>query len=135
MMNSKSLLFPVVAFKHNDKYLYTFFQSKELNITSIRLYEKEIYKNVFFIDSRGRQFIVRSTKRLGWGTLLFGYSLMHKGRLIEIDFDLELLKELSLEEFKEIVYPKAKSSLPYFSEVEEKFASALSYAEVIQTIK
>jgi len=134
-MNSNSLIFPIVAFKQNESYLYSFLQRKEITKTSVRLYEKRIYDNVSFIDSRGYLFEVKSIERVGWGTLLFGYSLMYKSRLINIEFNLEMLGKLSLKEFKEFIYPKVKASLLDFVEVEDKFHSARSYAEVIQVIK
>jgi hypothetical protein len=135
MININSLVFPIVAFKQNENYLYSFLRKKKITKTSVRLYEKGIYDNAFFIDSRGYLFEVKSIERVRWGTFLLGYSLMYKGRLINIEFNLEMLGKLSLEEFKEFIYPKVKTSLPDFVEVEDDFKSAKNYAEVIQVIK
>jgi hypothetical protein len=134
-MKSNSLEFPIVAFKQNENYLYSFLKRNELTKTSIRLYNKGIYNNVSFIDSRGYLFDVESVERTGWGTLLLGYSLIYKSRLINIEFNLQELRKLSLQEFKEFIYPKAKFSLPDFSELEAKFHLASSYIEVIQLVK
>ncbi|MBL0286805.1 MAG: hypothetical protein IPQ19_05150 [Bacteroidetes bacterium] len=49
------------------------------------------------IDSRKNIFNIRKANQVGWGTPFFGYSLLMKGRLVKINFDVESTQQLSIE--------------------------------------
>ncbi len=132
MTNSKFLTFPVIAYKEKESALYVFLKREELIKTSVRLYNEKIYEGVFFIDSNGDLYKVISVEKTGWGTPLWGYNLMYKGRLIKIEFILEKVDHLSLTKFKEVIHPRAKRHSPDFGEVEDRFIAASTYEDVIR---
>src|SRR5688572_32918334 len=91
-----NMIFPVIAFKKKVHELYIFLHEEKLKTTSEELlYKKGIFDGIEFIDSTGSIFKILSIKRTGWGTLLFGYSLTRKGRLIKIDFELQNIGRIS----------------------------------------
>jgi len=129
------MIFPVIAFKKKGEELYVFLKENKLKVTNKELvYQKKIFEGVEFIDSLGKIYKILSIKKNGWATLLFGYNLTQKGRLIKIDFELEETRKINIEEFKALVIKWAKKKHPYFQEIEKGLIKANSYSEMINLL-
>ena len=119
--------YPVVCLKEDDNMIYGFKDEDSLTIASKKLVDRGVFTNVNIVDSNGEILKIKKVKELGWGTSFFGYSFKRNGRYIKIDFETELLKIISLEEFKkDIVNRLVKSK--YFNE-------AFSIPDVIKFIQ
>jgi hypothetical protein len=130
------MIFPVVAYKRKGKRLYVFPQEDKLKITSEELlYQDKIFDGIEFIDSEGNIFKILSVKKTGWGTPLFGYSLTRKGRLIKIDFELQMAGHVSIGEFRDLVMQSSDNYHPLVNEIKSSIEESHSYAEIINLVK
>jgi hypothetical protein len=129
------MVFPVIALKKERDELYVFLEENKLKVTSEELlYQRKIFDGVEFIDSVGKIYKILSVKKTGWGTALFGYSLMQKGRLIKIDFVLQEVGQTNVQNFKNLIVEWGRKKHPYFQEIEEGLAKTDSYSEMINLL-
>ena len=64
----------------------------------------------------GRNFQLFRIIRKNWATPFWGYSLLWKGRLVNIDFELKSEGEVELPELKQILVKKTEESRMYSEE-------------------
>jgi hypothetical protein len=127
--------FPVLAFKENDTGLFVYMNQKELEITSEYLLEqKKVFNEVNFIDSSGKIFRITTVKRIGWATCLFGYSLIRKGRLIKIKFDLQQIGQMEISHFKTLIVEKLKYN-PNKKETEQQVLNSTAFTDIINFMR
>lgn len=96
--------FPAIQIFINDNIIYGCENYKDYYRSSLSLMNK--LKGSVLIDCEGTKFVVKDVKKVGWGTILWGYNPLMKGRLVKVDFEYAEVSKLSWHEFKNIILDK-----------------------------
>ncbi|MCU0560449.1 MAG: hypothetical protein MUD16_09685 [Desulfobacterales bacterium] len=95
------LAYPAVKLFKNDPRIYAYADARSFHLASTDLIG--LYAGARFIDAAGTEVRVREAYRTGWGTRLWGYHPLIKGRTATIDFAVEGTRAIGLPEFKRLV--------------------------------
>ena len=107
------MIFPIIALKERDPMIYAFAKESEINRTTTELLKKKVFNNTFFFDASGEKFSIKKVIEKGWATPFWGYSILWKGRLVKIDFELQQEGFIELEELKNLLLEKIEKSKNY----------------------
>lgn len=95
---------PFIQLFKGDNNIYGCQTKKELELASLHLLNT--FNDSIVIDSEQNMFSIKKANKVGWGTPFFGYSLLTKGRLVKINFDIESTQQLSIQEIKQLLISK-----------------------------
>lgn len=120
-----------------DNRFYAYPNEQSFFIADRDLIRKGVFADTKIIDSTGTEFLILSVKEKGWATPILGYSLFIKGRQIKIDFDLELIRQITFVEFKVLVLTRVNSYKQLYSsydvdEIIELVERADSFEKIIE---
>lgn len=93
--------FPIIQLIEGDKVVYGCTNASDYYQCDINYIPK--YENSIVIDSEGTLLKIISAKKTKWGTWLWGYNPLLKGRVAIVDFDYEQPQKLDWKEFKIIL--------------------------------
>lgn len=128
--------FPIIQIIEGDNIIYGYTDTNEYYKSDVNYIPK--YQNSTVIDSDGTLFKINSAKKSKWGTWLWGYHPLLKGRIAIVDFEYDQPKKLTWEEFNNIVteqlskkvnpiwYPNSKNK------IQEHLDSSDSFQEIIK---
>lgn len=130
------LMYPAVHLL-KDGLVYGIVNDQKMKTASLSLLD--VFTDSLVVDSLGNLIKIKNAYKTGWGTIIWGFHPLIKGRLVKIDFSVYDSSKISLQEFKEIISERLKRKYPrefYFflsqEKLLEKVAQALSYREVIE---
>ena len=130
------LMYPAVHLL-KDGLVYGIVNDQKMKTASLSLLD--VFTDSLVVDSLGNLIRIKNAYKTGWGTIIWGFHPLIKGRLVKIDFSVYDSSKISLQEFKEIISERLKRKYPrefYFFLSQEKLlkkvAQALSYREVIE---
>ena len=130
------LMYPAVHLL-KDGLVYGIVNDQKMKTASLSLLD--VFTDSLVVDSLGNLIRIKNAYKTGWGTIIWGFHPLIKGRLVKIDFSVYDSSKISLQEFKEIISERLKRKYPrefYFflsqEKLLEKVAQALSYREVIE---
>lgn len=95
------LEYPAIKLFKNDQRIYAYADSRSFHRASPELIG--LYSGARFIDAGGNEHRIRAARRVGWGTWLWGYHPLLKGRIARVDFAVDGTRRIDLVEFKRIV--------------------------------
>lgn len=136
LTNMIDLMYPAVHLL-KDGLVYGIVNDQKMKTASLSLLD--VFTDSLVVDSLGNLIRIKNAYKTGWGTIIWGFHPLIKGRLVKIDFSVYDSSKISLQEFKEIISERLKRKYPrefYFFLSQEKLlkkvAQALSYREVIE---
>lgn len=97
-------IFPIIGILKGDNIIYSCTNIIDYLKCDITYLDK--FKDSIVIDSTGTYFKIEKTERTGWGTWMWGYHPLMKGRSIKIRFTYSEIRKLDWVEFKEIIADK-----------------------------
>ncbi len=103
------MMFPIIILKENH-IVYGFKKKKDFLTTTKTALDHGAYSSGIIIDSNGNKFELLSAKRMGWGNMFFGWSLIRKGRLIVVEPVVNNLGGISFSEMKDLVVNQIKKN-------------------------
>lgn len=129
--------FPVIFLAKNDRRIYAYGTKKEMQKASEDLLS--YYQDSIVVDSNGSYYEIEKAKKIGWGTILWGYSPLIKGRTVKIDLIEKSNRAISIEEFKNFLNERLNNKVPsgfwYNDSNKEKLSAKLkslySFKEII----
>ncbi len=99
----KTPVYPILTIENEENRIYSFRNEKDFSIADEELVEKLGFSSLRVIDANGVEFKINSYKKIGWGTIFGGYSLLSKGRQIKLEFDFDIVGEYDLTDLKKII--------------------------------
>ncbi|MCC6835050.1 MAG: hypothetical protein IT213_08680 [Cytophagales bacterium] len=130
------LMYPAVHLL-KDGLVYGIVNDQKMKTASLSLLN--VFTDSLVVDSLGNQIKIKNAYKTGWGTIIWGFHPLIKGRLVKVDFSINDSSKISLADFKEVIIERLQKKYPkqfyFFSSKEkllEKVAQALSYREVIE---
>lgn len=129
--------FPIISFAKNDPRIYA--HSNEKDLKTISKDSLNVFNEAEIIDSDGNVCIIEKAEIIGWGTLLWGYNPLLKGRIVKVELKEKSRFTITLDKFKEDILTKlsAKGSKNVWyhpnsiDELKNGVESANSFIEII----
>lgn len=129
--------FPIIHLLKNDNRIYALRTDKQFYRAGYDLLG--IFKDSIVIDSQGNYYLITEAVKRKWGTWLWGFNPMVKGRIVIVDFLINDSKRISLEELKELILSQLEHKpIPSFwynqsniSSLKSRVEQAATYEEMI----
>ena len=93
--------FPIIQIFTGDNIIYGCTNAKDYFKCSLGYLDK--FRDSIVVDSNGTYFVIEKGEQIGWGTWLWGYNPLMKGRLLKISFKYKEIRSLDWNEFKSII--------------------------------
>ncbi len=128
--------FPIIQIFEGDNVVYGCTTEHDYVRCDVTFIDK--YTNAMVIDSNGRLFQIDSATQTGWGTWLFGYNPLMKGRLAKVALSYKFVKELTWTDFASLLTEQLNKKVDpkWFPNSKSKILKQLgrsnSFQEVIE---
>lgn len=129
------LTYPVIVLPRNNSMIYVYFKERDLKSTSEELLQKLDYSNLDLIDVLGRKYKIKrafKVKYLG----LWGFNPLLKGRQILIDFELNSIENVRLEDVQQELIKRVEKNKRFWEsawdieELKEKLQGSKTFDEI-----
>jgi len=94
------LMYPAVHLL-KDGLVYGIVNDQKMKTASLSLLN--VFTDSLVVDSLGNQIKIKNAYKTGWGTIIWGFHPLIKGRLVKVDFSINDSSKISLADFKEVI--------------------------------
>ena len=100
--------FPIIMLTEGDINIYAFAKLSDIETTSRELLKKGVFNSTNVYDCNNEVFNIANVKEIGYNGWIKGWHPFYKGTSIKVKFDFDLIKKISLEEFKKIILERVE---------------------------